>query len=313
MRPGLKVTAIAVIIFSSVVMTSAPVPKKAVKHTIKEKSVGDISLVFIPAGSFKMGRDVKGRDYAPSRGVKITKGFWIGKYEITQKQYRDLKGTNPCTESRYGEGDSLPLFNVSWYDAVEFCNELSLKHGLKPYYNISKNGTDDDNISAHDDVKREVTVNKDSDGFRLPTEAQWEYACMGTKLSDFYWGNNQSWDGAGAYAWHMFNAGRKNYSRGRFWWVKYHKVQKPGQKRPNLFGVYDMSGNVAEWCFDRYTPSYPSSEKEDPDGGDNEFRYRVVRGGSILDSPKDLAGYKRWPVEPFEKTGTNGIRVVLPE
>lgn len=313
MRPGLKISVIVIVLFSSVIMTSAPAIKKTVKHEVIEKKVGDIALVYIPAGSFKMGRDVKGKDYSPVRTVKITKGFWIGKYEITQKQYSDLKGSNPCADSRYGEGDSLPLFNVSWYNAVEFCNTLSVNHGLKPYYNISGIGTDDDNISTHDDIKREVTVNKGADGFRLPTEAEWEYACMGSKLSDFYWGNSQTWDGAGAYAWHMFNAGQKSYSKGRFWWVKYHKVKKPGQKKPNIFGVYDISGNVAEWCFDRYTSSYSSAGKEDPDGGNGEFRYRVVRGGSILDSPKDLAGFKRWPVEPFEKTGTHGIRVVLPE
>jgi len=313
MKPGLKIAAVILLFFASSIMTSVPAPNKAVRHKIIEKTVGDISLVFVPAGSFKMGRDVKGRDYAPSRAVKITEGFWIGKYEITQKQYSDIKGVNPCESSRYGEGGELPLFNVSWYDAVEFCNDLSEKNGLSPYYNISGIGTDDDNLSSYDEIKREVTVNKNADGFRLPTEAQWEYACMGTRLSDFYWGNSQTWDVSGKYAWHMFNAGRRNYSKGRFWWVKYHKVKKPGQKVPNSFGIYDMSGNVGEWCYDRYTPSYSSSDKEDPDGGDDEFRYRVVRGGSILDAPKDLAGYRRWPVEPFEKTGTHGIRVVLPE
>lgn len=313
MRPGLKISSAAIIILFFTVMTSLSAPEKGARPKITEKRAGSITLVYIPAGSFRMGRDVKESDHSPSRPVRITKGYWIGKYEITQKQYRDVTEDTPCAGSRYGEGDELPVFNVSWYEAVEFCNALSLKHGLKPYYIISKDMPEPMNVSPFDEFRWRVTVDRDADGFRLPTEAEWEYACMGTKLSDFYWGDNCSWEGSGAYAWHMFNAGQRSYSKGRFWWVKYHRVKKPGQKKCNAFGLYDMSGNVGEWCYDRYAGSYPQAERDDPEVDDIEFRYRVARGGSLLDAPRDLAGYKRWPAGPFEKTGTNGIRVVLPE
>jgi formylglycine-generating enzyme required for sulfatase activity len=283
------------------------------KQNVIEKNAGGIDLVYLPAGSFVMGADSEGRDYSPRRTVSISKGFWMGKFEITQKQYKDITGANPCEKSKYGEGESLPVYNISWYEAVVFCNKLSEANGLEPYYIIDTD-KDDDNISQHDDVKWEVEVNEKADGFRLPTEAQWEYGCRAGTKTDYYWGKNPSWDVSGKYSWHMFNAGQKSYSKGRFWWVKYHKVKKTGTKVPNSFGLYDMCGNAAEWCFDRYSSTYYSDgEKKDPSGFDGEFVYRVARGGSMLDSPKDFTSYKRWPVEPFEKIGMNGLRVVLPE
>jgi len=286
----------------------------SVNKNIKEKNTGGIDLVFIPSGSFVMGTDSEGKDSHPPRSVNISKGFWMSKFEITQKQYMDLIGTNPCEKSKYGEGDSLPVYNISWYEAVEFCNRLSEANGLEPYYIIDKDGNDGDNLSSFDETKCEVEINKKANGFRLPTEAEWEYSCRAGTKTDFYWGKNSSWDVSGKYSWHMFNSGLKNYSKGRFWWVKYNKVKKVGTRVPNKFGLYDMSGNVAEWCFDRYSRSYYSDgENEDPAGFNGEFIYRVVRGGSILDSPKDFTSFKRWPVEPFEKAGLNGLRVVLPE
>jgi formylglycine-generating enzyme required for sulfatase activity len=152
----------------------------------KEKTIGSISLVFVPAGSFFMGRTVDGADYSPQRKVHITKAFWISKYEITQKEYYDVTGTNPCQGSKYGTGDNLPVYNVSWYEAVVFCNILSEKYGLESYYKISKD-EDRDNISDYDDVKWTVTINEDANGFRLPTELQWEYACSAGKREHFFW------------------------------------------------------------------------------------------------------------------------------
>ena len=283
------------------------------KQIIIEKSVCGIDLVFIPAGTFVMGRNSKGKDYSPQHSVKISHGFWMGKYEITQKQYFDITDKNPCDESKYGTGDNLPVYNISWYDAIEFCNELSKANELEPYYIIDKS-RDKDNISQLDDLKWSVRVNEKATGFRLPTEAEWEYGCRAGSVTKFYWGDDSSNDIAGKYSWHIFNSGLTGYYKGNFKWVKQHKMQKVGSKMPNSLGLYDMNGNAAEWCFDRYHKDlYSKEDIADPAGYLDKYIYRVVRGGSILDSPDGFASYKRWPAEAFEKTGVTGLRIVLPE
>lgn len=282
------------------------------KPVIKEETVAGIEMVYIPEGTFTMGSTVKGKDYSPAHKVKIS-AFRMSKFEITQKQYTAVTGTNPCTGSKYGEGDERPVFNVSWYEAVEFCNLLSEKNGLKPYYIIVKDDEDSDNISAFDGVKWEVNISVKADGFRLPTEAQWEYACRAGSLTDYYWGKKAAWDTAGKYSWHLFNTGVKRYNDGRFWWAKYQKTQKAGGRKPNDFGLYDMCGNAAEWCFDRYSASYYKADAQaDPSGYEGKYEYRVYRGGSILDSPADFTSFKRWSMGAFEKQHMTGIRLVLP-
>jgi len=91
-------------------------------------------------------------------------------------------------------------------------------------------------------------------------------------------------------------------------------VQKVGGRRANAFGLYDMCGNVSEWCYDRYDAScYTAAEQTDPEGWKGDYSYRVFRGGSVLDSPADFSSYRRWAMGAFEKQHTTGIRLVLPE
>ncbi|MCL2154373.1 MAG: formylglycine-generating enzyme family protein [Leptospirales bacterium] len=287
--------------------------KLSAQKFIIEKIVDEIVFVYIPSGAFVMGKNSKGEDYSPQHKVTISNGFWIGKYEITQKQYFNITGENPCDESKYGTGDNLPVYNISWYDATMFCNKLSKTNNLEPYYIINTN-QDKDNISKFDDIKWSVQVNEKANGFRLPTEAEWEYVYRSGTKTKYYWGDDSSYDMAGRYSWHLFNSGLTGYYKGKFKWVKQHKMHEVGSKKPNNFGLYDMNGNVSEWCFDRYNKdSYSKENIIDPIGYQDKYMYRVVRGGSILDSPDDFTSYKRWPVEAFERTGVNGLRVVLPE
>ena len=202
------------------------------------------NMVLVEGGTFQMG-DTFGdgsTDEKPVHSVTVS-SFYLGKYEVTQREWRDVMGTNPST----CRGDSLPVENVSWYKAVEFCNRLSAKDGLDPSYAIS--GTN-------------VTYDFSKNGFRLPTEAEWEFAARGGNQSR---GNECSGSNDRNEAgWYVGNAGGTT-----------HQV---GTKIPNEIGLYDMSGNVWEWCWDIYG-AYSSSAQNDPTGASSGSR-RVLRGGS---------------------------------
>lgn len=181
-----------------------------------------------------------------SNGIsKITlSSFYIGKYLVTQKEWRSITGNNP---SRF-RGDKLPVENVSWYDAIVFCNQLSQKEGLNLTYTI--NG-------------EEISCDWQAKGYRLPTEAEWEYAARGGKLSKGYKFSGS--DVIDEVAWYNKNSENKT-----------HLV---GLKVPNELGIYDMSGNVWEWCWDWYN-DYLSSAQTNPKGQSRKSNSRVNRGGS---------------------------------
>ncbi len=175
--------------------------------------------------------------------------FYLGKFEVTQKEWIEVMGSNPSQFRK----DNRPVEMVSWYDCVEYCNKRSIKEGLQPYYNIDKNQKDPENKSDLDSIKWTVTTNTGANGYRLPTEAEWEYAASGGQESKSY-----AYSGSNALdkvAWYWRNSGDTLLKGGWIWTTieNNHCQTKPvGEKIPNELGLYDMTGNVREWCEDWY-------------------------------------------------------------
>ncbi|MDR0551497.1 MAG: formylglycine-generating enzyme family protein, partial [Spirochaetaceae bacterium] len=251
-----------------------------------------IEMVNIPGGNFLMGSPEGTLDSAPNERpvhqVTLT-AFKMGKYEITQGQWNAVMGNNPSyittnPEDGGTEGwKTLPAANINWYDALVFCNTLSLLEGLTPAYRIDGKTNPADwgavpnyDNDAADVAWDEVEMVSGSTGYRLPTEAQWEYAARGGNGSPggyTYAGSND----VNAVGWYIGNSDGKP-----------HQV---GEKAANGLGLYDMSGNIIEWCWDWYG-NYSSAAQTDPVGpetpDDPDDPIRVIRGGNWATNAQNL-------------------------
>ena len=217
-------------------------------------------FVTISPGKFTMGDPVGHSDEVPHE-VTLTKSFEMGLFEVTQDQYERVMGTNP---SKF-KGPQNPVNVVSWHDAVEFCRKLSAVPAEKAAGYV----------------------------YRLPTEAEWEYACRAGTTTTYCFGDNDAQ--LGEYAWYGKNSD-----------LKPHPV---GEKKPNRWGLYDMHGNVWEWCQDWHN-NYPSGAVTDPTSSGSPHGTRVLRGGDWHPFDPDCRSASRHGHGPGYSSSLVGFRVV---
>jgi formylglycine-generating enzyme required for sulfatase activity len=236
----------------------------------------DISMNFsyIPAGTFMMGSpdsDTEAFEFykveKPQHQVTITKPFLMMRTPVTQEQWFAVMGTDPS----WFKGPRRPVESVSWFDAVNFCNSLSTRSGL-PHAYVIEGG--------------DVRLVENPIGYRLPTEAEWEYACRA-------WTTDPRYGQLDDVAWYAENSGSQT-----------HDV---GQKKPNAWGLYDMLGNVSEWVWDWYG-KYSAGHQTDPQGPASGSR-RVVRGGSWGNGASDVRAGDRPHDPPGSRYFYLGFRV----
>jgi len=228
--------------------SSASAPSTTLPATPSEVlTKSGVGMVYLPGGEFMMGTSQGNADEGPAHKVHVT-GFMMDQYTVTHDMFTKVQLPNP---SHWQDNPRKPVERVRWRDAKQYCDERSLSEGLKPCYN-------------------EKTMDWECDysasGYRLPTEAEWEYACRAGTDGPYDFGPP---DKLRQYAWFADNADEKT-----------HPV---GQKKPNLWGLYDMYGNVSEWCEDVYSPTYyQQSAAVDPHGPPSPGKdvKRVMRGGS---------------------------------
>ncbi len=234
---------------------------------VEKNSIG-MDLVLIPPGRFRMGSPLTERDRQEDEvqtDVTLTKAFYLGRTEVTQAQWQAVMGTTPRKSGflrrSVREGDDYAAPYLSWKDATEFCRKLS---------------------------ERENAI------YRLPTEAEWEYACRGGQTARFSFGDRE--EEIGAYAWYWGNTERLG--------EKF--AEKVRRNRPNPFGLYDMHGNVREWCDDFYHDELPGGIDPLVANGDS---LRVLRGGGWTDRRDECRSARRFSASPEFGGAADGFRV----
>jgi formylglycine-generating enzyme required for sulfatase activity len=232
--------------------------------------------------SFQMGGTYSA-DAMPVHTVSFRYDFWIDTTEVTQSSYYSLMGTNPSSFMGFG---NRPVEKTTWFDAALYCNERSKRDSLDTVYSYTGisgiRGNGCTGLTG-------LAIDLSKSGYRLPTEAEWEYSCRAGTTTDYYWGSANE----DAYIWYFVNSTSQT-----------HPV---ATKLPNAWGLYDMNGNVAEWCNDWYM-SFTSEAQTDPTGPDSS-RERCLRGGSWIDGMECvLSAYRVRDVPSYRTLGDVGFR-----
>jgi formylglycine-generating enzyme required for sulfatase activity len=204
--------------------------EQEIPKTFISSSTG-MEFVLIPAGEFMMGSEDNDNE-KPVHTVIIKDSFYLGKYPVTQKQWKMVMGNNPS----YSKGEDLPIESVTWNDVQAFIRELNKKEG--------------------------------TDKYRLPSEAEWEYACRAGTQTRYFFGDDES--KLNEYAWYDKNSGSK--------------IHPVGQKKPNFWGLYDIHGNVVEWVQDKWQSKYDGAPSDGGAWEDGDCSYRIYRGGGCENS-----------------------------
>jgi formylglycine-generating enzyme required for sulfatase activity len=242
-------------------------------------------MTLIPAAgkSFQMGQIGVTENV---HTVNFVFDFWMDTTEVTQDDYNAIMGVNPS----FHTGDLCrPVERLTWFDAALYCNARSKRSGLDTVYKFKGVvGIPGSGCTGLVDITIDYSVM----GYRLPTEAEWEYACRGETTTEYYWGSASSSN----YAWYIANSANST-----------HPVAK---KLPNNFNLYDMSGNAIEWCNDWYEPA--SNEPQTNSIGPSNGTHRILRGGSFAYEVTEIRSAYRSKSIPINSYNDGGFRVVLP-
>lgn len=265
--------------------------------------------------SFGMGRDDVDDPYSSLHTVKFSYNFYMDTTEVTIDDYNSL-----MRDSNYGYkgyhktwGDtspylpssgSFPVYKVNWFDAVLYCNARSKKDGFDTLYSYDSISGTPGNLSELLNIK----VNLNALGYRLPSEAEWEFACRAGTSTRYYWGDSYNYDTLKNYTWYAYNAVEAA-------WTEPHAEKNGPQlvatRLPNDFGLYDMLGNVYEWCNDYADYNYydisPTIDPFGPQSGDE----RILRGGSYFNLKEEISTTRRKGADPTNSYPPFGFRVVL--
>ncbi len=271
------------------------------------KSIG-LELVVVEPNEFQMGSPANEANRRPDETihrVRLTGTFLLGAYEVTQDEYQKVMKAAPSWFAAAGGGkakvagentDRFPVENVTWFDAIAFCNQLSQRDGYEPYYKMTDVKRTSDRITT-----ATVTV-VNGNGYRLPTEAEWEFACRAGTTTPFHYG----------YA----NSGREANLKpgpatgyGSPVWNSLGRTAKVGSYKPNGYGLFDMHGNVGEWCGDWYDKDYSTEAVTINPRGPHEGRQRLVRGGSWMVNEGSCRSASRFWLTPDEAKDYVGFRI----
>ncbi len=260
------------------------------------------AMILVPAGTFQY-------DGTPGDTNRISSSFHISEYDITRAEFSNVMGFDP-SDTNFSTGKDDPVQMVNWYQALVFCNKLSMYEGLAPVYTIG--GSTDPAVwgvvpTSDNAVWDAVTANWSAGGYRLPTDMEWMWAAMGADTANpgqinttgclkIFAGSTGS-NNVDNYAWTTDNSSNTT-----------HPV---GSKLPNELGLYDMSGNVWQWCWDWYA-SYPGGALTDYKGAASSA-LRVLHGSCLAGPASDAAIVKRGNVQPSFQNLIAGFRVVRHE